>query len=285
VIPLLALTLTFTLCFAAGRALVSVYPFYDLVRTVSGERYEVSVLIPPRADYHLYELTAGDLLKLTRADILFVSGVPLGGWEEKAEEIFRGRVVHLTEGLELLPAGDHGPQHRLHSVDPHVWLSPSAMKKIARGVFRAFVEEDPAGEDTYRKGFEEILRDLSDLDREYRTALRNCRYRVLPVVHPALGYLARDYRLVQLSLSGTDVHGDVSPARLAKFVGELKRRRIPFVFTVKGERSKLAELLREEYGLKLLELNVKIVPDDTTPDYFAIMRANLTTLREALRCR
>jgi len=50
------------------------------------------VLVPPRADYHLYELTPKDLLKLARSELLFVSGVPLGGWETKAEEVFGGKV-------------------------------------------------------------------------------------------------------------------------------------------------------------------------------------------------
>jgi len=285
VIPLLILSLTFSLCFAAGEALVSVYPFYDLVKTIGGKRYEVGVLIPPRADYHLYELTAGDLLRLSRAEILFVSGIPLGGWEEKAEELFRGRVVRLTEGVDLLPAAGHAPDHGFKGSDPHVWLSPRTMIDVARSALAGFTGADPEGKELYRKGFEILRKRLAALDDDYREALRSCRYRVLPVVHPALGYLARDYGFTQIFLSGADVHGDISPGELSRFVKELRHRHIPFVFTIRGERSKLAELLREEYGLRLFELNVKIVPDEDTPDYFAIMRANLRTLREALQCR
>lgn len=276
---ILLLILSLFLCtgYAAERVLVSVYPFYDVVSLVGGKHYRVEVLVPPRADYHLYELTPKDLLKLARSELLFVSGVPLGGWETKAEEVFGGKVVHLAEGLELISRGS--------SFDPHLWLSPVLMKEVARNVYRGFSEIDPAGEGFYRKNLDTLLKKLSDLDREFREALRECRYRVLPVIHPALGYLSRDYGLRQISLSGADVHGDVSPAELSAFVEELRRQRISFLLVPRGEKAKPAELLSEEYGLKLYEINIRMVPEGEEKDYFSIMRRNLSVFREALQCR
>ncbi len=276
-ILLLILPLFLCISFAAERVLVSAYPFYDVVSLVGGERYRVEVLVPPRADYHLYELTPKDLLKLARSRLFFTSGVPLGGWEEKAERVFRGRVIHLSEGLDLISEGS--------ARDPHLWLSPALMKGVARNAYRGFSEADPAGAESYRRNLEALLRELSALDGEFRKALSRCRYRVLPVVHPALGYLARDYGLIQISLSGADVHGDVSPAELTAFVEELKRRKVSFLLVPSGERTKLAELLSEEYGLRLYEINIRIVPEGGREDYFSVMRGNLSVLREALQCR
>lgn len=273
-IPLLLISLLTSLCLAADRVLVSVYPFYDVVREIGHLRYGVDVLIPPRADYHLYELTPKDLIRLARAEILFVSGVPLGGWEEKAARLFRGKVVSLTRGMDLLSGGR----------DPHIWLSPKAMMRVARNAFEGFASADPEGRAVYERGLHTVLKRLEELDSRYRKVLQKCRYRLLPVVHPALGYLARDYNLRQISVSRTDAHEEFLPSQLSGLLKEFKIRNISFVFTVKGHRSKLADILQREYGFKTYELNVKILPTEEAADYFSVMRRNLSVLREALQC-
>ncbi len=273
-IPILFLL---SLSYSKDLALVSVYPFYDVVKHIGESRFYTEVLIPPKADYHHYELSVSDILKVSKAEIVFVSGVPLGGWEQKIEEISKGKVVRLSEGMELIRMGSIG-------VDPHIWLSPKRMVSVAKKAYEGFVSIDPEGKETLRRNLREVLEKLEDLDRLYSSTLARCRVRVLPVVHPALGYLAKDYGLEQVYLSGGHVHGGISPKEMLRFVKEIESRGLDFVLTIYGQPSKIASILRSEYGIKTYEINVKIIPMDGNVDYFSIMEYNLSVLREALRC-
>ncbi|MER3457614.1 MAG: zinc ABC transporter substrate-binding protein, partial [Chloroflexota bacterium] len=49
----------------------------DLVRSVAGDRAEVTVLLPPDADPHAFEPRPGDLTAITQAQVLFKNGAGL----------------------------------------------------------------------------------------------------------------------------------------------------------------------------------------------------------------
>ena len=274
---ILLFLLFFTFSFAENIALVSLYPFYDVVREIGKGRFRTEVFIPPKADYHHYELTSGDILRASRAKVVFVSGVPLGGWERKLEDLSEGKVVRLSEGMNLIRIGRIG-------VDPHIWLSPKRMKLVARNAYEGFLKADPEGRKVYRSNLDRVLKKLEELDRLYSRTLSMCRTKILPVVHPSLGYLARDYGLEQMYLSGGHAHGGLSPRELLRFMRELEERGVDFILAVEGSPSKIAEVLGNEYGLRVYKVNVKILPTEEGEDYFSVMESNLSILKEALGC-
>ena len=275
-IPLLVLLIV-SLSFSMESALVSVYPFYDVIREIGKGRFRVEVLIPPRADYHHYELTPGDILKVSRASVVFVSGVPLGGWEKKVEELSREKAVSLSKGIRLINLGRIGR-------DPHVWISPRRMRIVARNAYEGLLKADPEGREIFKRNLERVLKKLDRLDRIYSDTLSRCRIRILPVLHPSLGYIAEDYGLEQIYLPAGHVHGGISPRELLGFVRELEERGVDFIIAVKGSPSKAARVLGSEHGFRVYEINAKIIPAEEEDDYFSIMESNLSVLREALRC-
>src|SRR5690349_1512485 len=47
----------------------------DLVEQIGGDRVEVDHLMGPGVDPHLYKTTASDVTRLSRADVIFYSGL------------------------------------------------------------------------------------------------------------------------------------------------------------------------------------------------------------------
>ncbi|MGL4818938.1 MAG: metal ABC transporter substrate-binding protein, partial [Bacilli bacterium] len=58
----------------------------DIVKNVGGERVEVTALMRPGVDPHLYKASQGDILKLAEAEMVFYNGLHLEG---KMTEIFK----------------------------------------------------------------------------------------------------------------------------------------------------------------------------------------------------
>jgi len=272
---LLLLSLVFFV-FPEDLILVSIYPFYDVVKDISGKAYRVESLIPPKADYHVYELTPRELIKLYRAKLVFVSGVPLGEWEEKVEKIAKGKVYYLSKGIELLTYG-----HEELGKDPHFWVSPKRMLKVAQNVREALIQ---TFKKDFSKTYENVRKKLEILHRDYSETLLKCKYKKFGALHGAFGYLAKDYGLEQVLLREEHGHGDISPSELKKLVKLIKRREIKVVLVPKGVHSKFTQILKENYGIPVYEVNVKIIPETEGDNYYRIMERNLKVLKEALKC-
>jgi len=255
--------------------LVSIYPFYDTVRDISGERFRVESLVPPKADYHLYELSPRELVKLQVAKVLFVSGVPLGEWEKKVEKITSAKVFKLSEGIELLSYG-HGELGK----DPHFWVSPKSMIRVSLNVYTSL--SSLYGEEDFRENYKRVRERLLKINEEYEKTLSACKIRKFGVLHPALGYVARDYGLEQVILREEHGHGDISPRELKRLLRKIKRGEIKVVFIPKGTHSELADLL-EEKGVKVYEINVKFIPEGNET-YYDIAEENLKVMKVALLC-
>ncbi len=94
-----------------GRVLawVSIPPQKYFVEKVGGDLVDVSVVIPPGADPHIYEPTARQMQALGRADIYFRIGVDFeGGFlPTLRRNLPRLRIVDTREGLEMRPIEGH----------------------------------------------------------------------------------------------------------------------------------------------------------------------------------
>lgn len=267
-----------SLTFGRDLILVSIYPFYDVVKDIAGEGFRIESLVPPKADYHTYELSPQDVKKLNLAKVFFVSGAPLGEWEEKVQRMTKAKVFKLSDGIELLSYG-----HKELGKDPHFWVSPSRMIGVAKNVYVSLRKVYP--QRNFDKGYEETRKKLVKLHEEYEKTLSTCKVKRFGAVHPAFGYLAKDYGLEQVVIKEEHGHGDISPRELARMVKEVKKGNLRVVLVPKGFSSKVARILRDEYGVEVYEINAKIIPEFKGDNYYTVMKRNLMELRKALRCQ
>ena len=55
----------------------------DMVREVGGPAVEVSALVGPNADAHVFEPTPSDVRRMARADLVVANGLRFEGWIER----------------------------------------------------------------------------------------------------------------------------------------------------------------------------------------------------------
>ena len=102
----------------------------DLVENIGGERVEVTTLMGPGVDPHLYKASEGDIGRLSDADIVFYNGLFLEGkMGDILEKIAkRGKPViavadRINHTLLMTPAEYEGHP------DPHVWFDVNTWKQ------------------------------------------------------------------------------------------------------------------------------------------------------------
>ncbi|WNL42084.1 zinc ABC transporter substrate-binding protein [Halomonas sp. PAMB 3264] len=87
----------------------------DMVENVGGEHVEVSSLVGPDGDTHVYSPRPGDARALAEADLVVFNGLLLEGWMDRLLDAsdYQGRLVTATDGIEALDyhPHDHGHDH------------------------------------------------------------------------------------------------------------------------------------------------------------------------------
>ena len=83
-----------------------------LVQEVAGEDANITTIMGPGTDPHTFELTPGDVISISEADIAFINGLEYDDF--LIEDVDGPEVIIVTEGIDLLEAGEHGEHDEDH---------------------------------------------------------------------------------------------------------------------------------------------------------------------------
>jgi manganese/zinc/iron transport system substrate-binding protein len=204
----------------------------DIVQNVGGERVKTTALMGAGVDPHLYKATPGDIGKLTRADMVFYSGLHLEGKMADILEKMNSQKpsVAVAEGIpktQLLLA-DSTTQHP----DPHLWFDVKKWMTATEAARDALIKFDPPNAELYRKNTAAYLEKLRQLDDYARTELAKIPKdrRVLVTAHDAFNYFGKAYGVEVMGLQGLSTASEVSLRDVQRIVEVLSSRKIKAVF-------------------------------------------------------
>ncbi len=137
----------------------------DFVRNVGGDRVNVTTLVGPNSDVHVYAPTPADAKKIADAKLVIVNGFGLEGWLPRLVQSAGSKAVLVTatSGIAPLKLGS--------DADPHAWQSVVNAKIYVANIRDALVAVDPADAETFRTNADAYLAKLDALDREVREAV------------------------------------------------------------------------------------------------------------------
>lgn len=216
--------------------LVSVPPQAYLVERLAGEAVDVEVMIPPGASPHTYEPSVEQMKAVARASVYLTIAHPQFAFEEVwlerlLENNPRLKAVPVTKGIPVQPD------------DPHLWVSPRALKVMARNTAEALEGLVPA------QKLETLEAELDALDKQLSAELGPLRGTSFYVFHPAWGYLARDYGLTQVPIE--QGHRDPSAAELSELIHQAREAGARVIFVQPQFSRQGADVLAREVGARV----------------------------------
>ncbi len=192
-----------------------------------------------------------------------------------------------TEGEHDHEADEHGhDEHEHGDIDPHVWLSPTISQDLALAIKNTLVEKMPAQESTFNKNYEALVKELQDLDNDFKAMADKAPNKTFFVSHAAFGYIAGQYGFTQVPIAGLNSQNEPSQKELTKIVDKANELHIHYILFEQNVSSKLAEVIQKEVGaesLVLHNLSVLTADDEKNKEtYFTLMQKNIQTLEKAL---
>jgi len=279
--------------------------FGDLAARVGGDRVEVIDIVPPGQDPHDFELTAGDLKKMSGANLIVAGGLGFEPYLDKLRDALPDTdVVALGDFVKpiMIEAGSDDAHHHDHDhdhdhehdhdakggkyPDPHWWQSVPNMQRAAKGLQKALTAEDPDGKANYAANTRAYVDELADLHRELKVKVAAIprERRVLVTSHAALNYLAKEYDFEVESIAGISTADSPSSREIRDLIDKMKEKGVTAIFAENAENPKVLEQIANETGATL---GGTLFVDTTEPGkadtYIDLMRHNISTVTSALK--
>ncbi len=236
---------------------VSILPQKFLVEQLCGDNFEVNVLLPPGANHETFEPTPGDMRNLENAELYISTGLLdfERNWLPRFTESRTGlAVINTSEGIDLLGGHHHedaeSHNHEGSGLDPHIWLSPSAMKLQAGTIVNALNNIDSSKKESYNSNLLAFNQLMDSIDHRIRQILSASQGKSFMIFHPALAYFARDYGLTQISIE--EEGKEPSAIRIKELIQLAREKNIHSILISKEFDVRHAEAIAKELNAKVI---------------------------------
>src|SRR5262245_43569292 len=160
----------------------------DIVKNVGGERVEITALVGPDGDAHVFEPTPAAARAVAAADLVFVNGLAFEGWMDRLIRAsgYRGPLVVASAGVQSRTMDEDGRT----VTDPHAWQDLSNGRRYVENIAAALAAADPAGASAYRAAASAYEAELAAKDqwvRDELAAVPAVRRKII-TSHDAFGY-------------------------------------------------------------------------------------------------
>lgn len=290
----------------------TVFPQYDFVRNIAGDKADVRMLVPLGTESHDFQfenLTVADLRSVASADmVISVGGESDSGWISRLRSTVKSdgiawlNLLDMTEPIEEESADsmehahthdhDHGGEQE-HSdgreLDEHVWTSPKRAIEIVSAITEALCEQDSENSQIYRENAKKYTESLQLLDTEMTEVAKLGEGKMLIFGDRfPFGYLCADYGLsFDAAFPGCSASADPTVAQITSLTKNAGKYGVSTVFYMENSNpvfakkiaesvNGTAELLHSCHTLSREEL-------DGGEDYVKIMSRNIEKIAEAFK--
>ena len=275
------------------KVVTTFYPMYEFTKEIVGDEGDVDMVVSAGVEAHDFEPSAKDLKKIQDSDVFVYNNENMETWVPSIQSVLKDgkvNVIKATENMVLLPGNeeehdhDHAEEGHSHELDPHVWLAPSLAKKEVEEIRDQLIKHYPNKKEIFTSNASNYLDKLTTLDNSYKETLTNAKQKSFVTQHAAFGYLALEYGLKQVPISGLSPEEEPSPSRLAELNKYVKDNEIKYIYFESNATDAIAKTLAKETGVKLLVLNplegLSQKDIDKGENYITVMEKNLESLSQ-----
>lgn len=170
---------------------VTIPPYADFVRKITGNKADIHVLIPAGTNVHSYEPNPVSLKHVYESDIYFRIGEIFQFENTILNKIGKENIKNIidcSKGVKLL------------NNDPHIWLSPNNVKLISKNILNTLVKFYPQHKNYFSNNYDKFAADIDSIDKKINLDLKEKKNRVILVYHPAWQYFAEHYNLEEIAI-------------------------------------------------------------------------------------
>ena len=263
----------------------------DMVKQVGGPHVEVTSLVGPNSDAHVFDPTPADAKRLAAAKLVVVNGLGFEGWLNRLVKSsgYKGPVLTASKGVKTIPmeASDHGHSHghkHSHVVpDPHAWQSLLNARQYVENIRVALSAAMPAHSADFQSRATDYLNQIDALEKstQARIAAVPMERRRVITSHDAFGYFAQAYKVTFYPLQGLSTASEPSAADVVRIVNEIKKNKVTAIFVENISDPRVLERVAKDTGANIggtLYADALSAPGTQADTYLKMFELNVSTI-------
>jgi zinc/manganese transport system substrate-binding protein len=273
----------------------------DITAAIGGDRIQLTTLVKPGVDAHVYAPTPADARSVGEARLVVSNGLKFEGWMRRLQQSTASKATFVEaargvkERVEKAQGHSHGHSHGKPDkhghdhggLDPHAWQSVGNVKIYAANIRDALIAADPAGKATYEANAARYIAELDALDADIKAAVARipAERRKVITSHDAFGYFQDAYGLQFIAPRGVSTASEASAKDVARIIQQIRREKIAAVFLENVTDPRQIQQIAKDSGAKVggtLFSDALSRPDGPAPTYIQMMRHNIRVISEAL---
>jgi zinc/manganese transport system substrate-binding protein len=268
------------------KAVASFSILADLVKQVGGDRVDVTAIVGPDGDAHVFQPSPLDAKAVADANIVVINGLGLEGWMARLIQSSgtKAPVVVASKGVRPL----QGEGEEKGKADPHAWQSIANAKIYVANIRDGLIAADPVDKADFEKNAKDYLVKLDQLETEVKAAIASIppKNRKIITTHDAFGYFARAYGMTFIAPQGVSTETEPSAKDVAKIIRQVKAQHVPAVFLENISDDRLMQQIARETGAKTgdkLYSDALSKPGAGAATYVDMMHNNIAAFTKALK--
>lgn len=267
------------------EVVTTIFPLYDFVRAVGGDRVEIRLLIAPGTEVHTFDPKPSDIRAVYDADLFCFIGGESDAWVNTLLKDKSVNTLKMSDCVDLISGHDH---HH-HEYDEHIWTSPKNASLMVEKICEALCKADPENSEEYKQNGKKYLEKISAADGEIKAVVSEIENPFILVADrfPFL-YFAEYYGIdYEAAFGGCAISTDISIKTMSRLVEICEEKNLKYAYFTELSNKNIAAALSEQTGVKLLELhsahNVTLDDFKSGVTYVDIMRRNMNALKEGMK--
>lgn len=186
----------------------SIRPLTFLLNDLVLPSDKVIQLVKNNNSAHHFQLNVSDRMLLQSAGLVVWIGPDLEIFLEKPLQQVKlrgnGTIVTLSDakGIQWIEnenhLSDHDHDRHHHARDPHIWLNPINIQTMVTLLSKRLIQLSPDNAEAYQLKADNLINELTQLDKELKDLLAPLHDKPFTVLHPAYSHFINRYHLNQL---------------------------------------------------------------------------------------
>ncbi len=258
----------------------------DLAQEIAADEVDLTGILPPGDDPHIYEPVPDDIKAIEKADLILYNGFNLEPALIRLTEAASDETQKVAVGEVIDPLDFAAGQKQ---EDPHVWGDAENAIAMAQAIRDALIELSPEDEALFTANAQALTEQLTQLDTwiTEQVATIPAENRKLVTTHDAFQYYTTAYGLDIIgTLIGISTEEQPSVQTVQTLVEASRSAKIPAIFAETTINPQLIKTVAEEADVVLAPQELYSdslgAPGSPGDSYVKMMEANTQSIVESL---